>query len=112
MDGCEKTARLEWWANRSTCLARFPVDVTATARAGEWTTVVRPPLGPEARGDLQQFIEIDPCFTLCFKTSAVDVRVQGEGEVQAQAQAQIQVLVRVQDLGSLERLRVTPLSGP
>ncbi|MEJ8647105.1 hypothetical protein WKI65_03215 [Streptomyces sp. MS1.AVA.3] len=34
MDRYEGTAHLEWWANRSTCLARLPVRIVPAAGNG------------------------------------------------------------------------------
>ncbi|WP_407841153.1 hypothetical protein ACE1OC_39815 [Streptomyces sp. DSM 116496] len=84
MDRCEGTARLEWWANASTCLVRVSVEVTATsADAGAWEAVISPPLDLAAREILEQLIDADPCFTLRFDgfegADASVVLVQAEG---------------------------------
>lgn len=92
MDRYEKTARLEWWANQSTCLARIPVRVTATASTSEWKAVISPPLDHSARENLKQLIDVDPCFTLRFEASAVEVQAQ--------------------NLHDLEHLRLTVISEP
>ncbi|MGG7570253.1 hypothetical protein [Streptomyces sirii] len=79
MDREEKTAHLEWWANPRTCPARIPVRVTATATAEEWEAVFSPPLDHDAYESLKQLIDTDPCFTLRFDDSTVEVEVQ-EGD--------------------------------
>lgn len=76
MDRYENTARLEWWANPSTCLARIPVRVTATTSAGEWEAVISPPLDHGAREDLKLLLDADPCFTLHFDASAIEVQAE------------------------------------
>ncbi|MGW9448750.1 hypothetical protein [Streptomyces sp. NPDC055632] len=76
MDHYEKTAHLEWWANPFTCLARIPIRATATADTGEWDAVFSPPLDHDVRENLKQLIDADPCFTLRFGTSAVEVRAR------------------------------------
>jgi hypothetical protein len=76
MDRYEKTAHLEWWANPSTCLARIPIRATATANMGEWDAVFSPPLDHGVRDNLKQLIAADPCFTLRFDTSAVEVQAE------------------------------------
>ncbi|MEV6774980.1 hypothetical protein [Streptomyces syringium] len=91
MDRYEKTAQLEWWANPSTCLSRTSIRVTATDSTGEWEAVVSPPLDQDAYENLKQLIDADPCFTLRFDTSAIEVQAQ--------------------DLDDLERLRLAILPG-
>ncbi|MER7983871.1 hypothetical protein [Streptomyces sp. NPDC095817] len=76
MDRYEKTAHLEWWANPSTCLARIPIRATATASTGEWEAVFSPPLDHDLREILKQLIDADPCFTLRFDASAVEVQTE------------------------------------
>ncbi|MFF3787961.1 hypothetical protein [Streptomyces sp. NPDC001933] len=77
MDRYEKAALLEWWANPSTCLVRIPVRVTATASTGEWEALLSSPLDHGVRDDLKQLVDADPCFTLRFDTSAVEVQAEG-----------------------------------
>jgi hypothetical protein len=81
MDRDEKTAHLEWWANQSTCLARILVRVTATASKGEWEAVISPPLDQGVRENLKELIDADPCFTLRFDTSAVEVQAKGSDDL-------------------------------
>ncbi|MGW4033323.1 hypothetical protein ACWEFL_29180 [Streptomyces sp. NPDC004838] len=77
MDRDEKEAHPEWWANQSTCLVRIPVRVTDTANTGEWEAVISPPLNHDAREDLKLLLDADPCLTLRFDASAVEVQVEG-----------------------------------
>ncbi|MFE0190034.1 hypothetical protein [Streptomyces sp. NPDC058989] len=76
MDRDEKTAHLEWWANQRTCLARLHVRVTATAGAGEWEAVIPPPLDHGTFENLKQLIDTDPCLTLRFDDSTVEVQAE------------------------------------
>lgn len=76
MDRYEKTAHLEWWANPSTCLARIPIRATATAGTGAWEAVFSPSLDHGGRENLRQLIDADPCFTLRFDASAVEVQAE------------------------------------
>lgn len=76
MDHDEKTAHLEWWANPSTCLARIPIRVTTTAGTDEWEALFSPPLDQHVRENLKQLIDADPCFTLRFDASAVEVQAE------------------------------------
>ncbi|WP_171166966.1 hypothetical protein [Streptomyces sp. I05A-00742] len=69
----EDRAHLEWWANRSTCLARIPVRVTALPGGGAWDAVPLPPLGHAAGEDLRLLVEADPCFSLRFGDGSVTV---------------------------------------
>ncbi|MFI0939705.1 hypothetical protein [Streptomyces sp. NPDC021020] len=68
MDNFEGTATLEWWANRSTCLARLGVRVTARATGNNWTcdAVLEPPLTAEERENFDFLTALDPLFTLRF----------------------------------------------
>ncbi|MFB4318031.1 hypothetical protein [Actinomadura sp. 21ATH] len=53
MDRCEGPARLEWWANRHTCLASVDVRVTVTADDSGWHTtasLVSPLTGEDREG--------------------------------------------------------------
>ncbi|MFG3114181.1 hypothetical protein ACGF4C_07275 [Streptomyces sp. NPDC048197] len=64
MDRYEGRAQLAWWANRSTCLAQFPVRVAAAPDGDGWTAVVSPPLEHDAHEALQLLLESDPVCTL------------------------------------------------
>ncbi|MCX4658575.1 hypothetical protein [Streptomyces uncialis] len=76
MERYERAAHLEWWASPFTCLARIPVRATATANMGEWDAVFSPPLDHGLREHVEQLIDADPCFTLRFDTSAVEVQAE------------------------------------
>ncbi|MFE4262102.1 hypothetical protein [Streptomyces sp. NPDC056883] len=98
MDRCEGTARLEWWANASTCLVGIPVEVTATTTgAGGWEAVISPPLHLVARETLGQLIVADPCFTLRF-----------DGSDRSDASG---VLVRAEDFDGVDHLRLVLIPG-
>ncbi|MFD5033590.1 hypothetical protein ACFWM0_24755 [Streptomyces sp. NPDC058405] len=43
MNGYEGVARLEWWANRSTCLARIAVRITSAPGSGAWNAAALSP---------------------------------------------------------------------
>lgn len=65
MDNFEGTATLEWWANRSTCLARLGVRVTrVTANDGTCDAILEPPLTAEERENFDFLMALDPLFTL------------------------------------------------
>ncbi|MFJ7423821.1 hypothetical protein ACIQXD_35275 [Streptomyces uncialis] len=74
MDRYEKTAHLEWWANPSTCLVRIPVRATVTASTGMWEALLSPSLDHGGLENLKQLIDADPCFTLRFDASAIEVQ--------------------------------------
>ena len=69
MDQYQGAARLEWWANRSTCLGAVAVevDVAWSAEAG-WsaTAVLTPPLTGEDLEGFEFLMSISPFFTLRF----------------------------------------------
>jgi hypothetical protein len=63
MDSLATSARLEWWANRLTCLAAFDVSVTILVEGQRWQAtgqLVR----PEERNDLASFCDLDGAFDL------------------------------------------------
>ncbi|WP_329533578.1 hypothetical protein OG568_28410 [Streptomyces sp. NBC_01450] len=83
MDGYEDRAHLEWWANRSTCLARIPVRLRQAAVPDDrvWDAVVSAPLDSGAREDMQFLIEASPYFTLRFADDSVnEVEVERSGD--------------------------------
>ncbi|WP_393098214.1 hypothetical protein [Streptomyces sp. LN325] len=81
MDGTEDRAHLEWWANRSSCLARIPVRLAAGPGSRAWDAVVSPPLDRGAREDMQFLIEASPYFTLRFGDDSVtEVEVERAGD--------------------------------
>ncbi|MCX4822809.1 hypothetical protein OG883_23500 [Streptomyces sp. NBC_01142] len=82
MDRYEGAAHLEWWANRSTCLARIPVRIVPTAGGGTWDAAASPPLDRSESEDVQLLIEASPYFTLrCEDDVAVEVEVASSGEI-------------------------------
>ena len=68
MDSYEGTARLEWWANRSTCWGRLGVRVTVRVTGNDWTcdAILEPPLSAEDRENFDVLMKLDPLFTLRF----------------------------------------------
>lgn len=68
MDSYEGTATLEWWANRSTCLARFGVRVSVGVTGNDWTcdATLEPSLTGEDRESFDFLMALDPLFTLRF----------------------------------------------
>lgn len=76
-------ASLDWWANRSTCLANF--EVTVTADGSDWhATAVLEHAGD--LDDLRFMCQLDPLFTLQFTDSGdidliVDVAVGADHPV-------------------------------
>ncbi|MFJ5803419.1 hypothetical protein [Streptomyces decoyicus] len=84
MDRFEGTAHLEWWANRSTCLARLPVRLVPAAGHGTWNATVPPTLDRDAGEDLPLLIDAGPHFTLRSDEDAateVEVEVAHSGGV-------------------------------
>jgi hypothetical protein len=80
MDRYEEAARLEWWANRHTCLGSFDVRVTVLHDASGWhaSAVFASPLSEEDREGWGFLMELSPYFTLRFEgddQAAIDVRV-------------------------------------
>ncbi|MFI0721625.1 hypothetical protein [Streptomyces sp. NPDC021224] len=83
MDRYEGLATLEWWANRSTCLAGVPVRVVVSAGQDGWSceATPEPPLVGEYQEGFDLLMAFDPVFTLRFDEESelyVDV-VAGEG---------------------------------
>ncbi|WP_433893331.1 hypothetical protein [Streptomyces sp. CA-111067] len=68
MDSFEGIATLEWWANRSTCLARLGVRVAVRISGNDWAcdAVLEPPLTAEDREGFDFLMAFDPLFTLRF----------------------------------------------
>jgi hypothetical protein len=82
MDSFEGTATLEWWANRSTCLARLGVRVAVRVTDNDWTcdAVLEPPLTAEDRESFDFLMALDPLFTLRFdEESTLHVNVVAAG---------------------------------
>jgi hypothetical protein len=68
MDRYDGPARLEWWANRSTCLGSAEVRVTVTVDGEDWraTADLEPPLTTDEREGWSFLLELSPYFTLVF----------------------------------------------
>ncbi|MEU1418102.1 MULTISPECIES: hypothetical protein [unclassified Streptomyces] len=69
MDRFVGRARLEWWANRSTCLEMYDIDVTVTVdAAGEWRATGRHAhaLDTTQREGWDFLMEMDPHFSVAF----------------------------------------------
>ncbi|MEU9396500.1 hypothetical protein AB0D86_41695 [Streptomyces sp. NPDC048324] len=68
MDSYEGSATLEWWANPSTCLARFGVRVAVRVTGDAWTcdAILEPALSAEDRESLDFLMALDPLFSLSF----------------------------------------------
>ncbi|MFD3458069.1 hypothetical protein ACFWVC_38630 [Streptomyces sp. NPDC058691] len=83
MDSYEGTATLEWWANRSTCLARLGVRVAARVTGNDWTcdAILEPSLTAEDRESFNSLMALDPLFTLRFdEESMLHVSVAATGD--------------------------------
>ncbi len=80
MDRYQGAARLEWWANRSTCLGvvAVEVDVVWSAEGGwEATAALTPPLTGEDLEGCEFLMTMSPFFTLRFPNeSTFPVRVE------------------------------------
>lgn len=88
MDTCEALARLEWWANRDTCLSSIDVRVLVVSDDSGWhaSAAFVSPLTDEDRQGWVLLMELSPYFTLRFEgdlDAAVDVCVEerSEGEL-------------------------------
>lgn len=73
VDSYEGTAMLEWWANRSTCLARIGVRVAVGVTGNDWTcdATFEPSLTGEDRESFDFLMALDPLFTLRFDEATV-----------------------------------------
>lgn len=80
MDRYEGVAHLEWWANRSTCLARTPVRLAATTDPGAWEAAMAPPPDDDTRDGIRFLIDLDPYFTLRLDDTAIGVTVEYSGD--------------------------------
>jgi hypothetical protein len=85
MDRYQGAARLEWWANRSTCLGAVAVEVDVVWSAeGSWeaTAVLTPPLTGEDLEGFEFLMTMSPFFTLRFpdeSTFPVGVEAVADG---------------------------------
>ncbi|WEH43092.1 hypothetical protein [Streptomyces sp. AM 2-1-1] len=93
MDSYEGTVMLEWWANRSTCLGRFGVQVVRTAE-DTWSSkaTLESSLTTEDKENLDFLMQLDPHFTLRFDDAST-------------------LLVKVVKAGAEGRLRLTAAEG-
>lgn len=69
MDRFVGRARLEWWANHSTCLEMYDIDVTVTVdAAGKWRATGRHAnsLDTTQREGWDFLMEMDPHFSVAF----------------------------------------------
>lgn len=83
MDRYEGPARLEWWANRSTCLGSVDVELSVASDADVWhaSAVFASQLDDEERGGWSFLMDLDPYFTLRLledEGSTIDVEVVEE----------------------------------
>lgn len=83
MDRYEGPARLEWWANRSTCFGSVDVELSVTAGADGWhaSTVFAAPLDDDDREGWSFLMDLSPYFTLRLledEGSTIDVKVDNE----------------------------------
>ncbi|MER5642532.1 hypothetical protein ABT095_37050 [Kitasatospora sp. NPDC002227] len=82
MDRYVGQGRLEWWANHSTCLEMYDIDITVTV--GEWRATGRHAntLDRKQREGWNFLMEMDPHFSISFPgedRGGIMVRV-GEAE--------------------------------
>lgn len=85
MDRYDGPARLEWWANRSTCLYSAEVSLAVIVEDGTWHACAEltAPLTGEDREGWLFLARLSPCFTLAFpgeQTARVEVLVQEAGD--------------------------------
>jgi hypothetical protein len=69
VDRYQGSAQLEWWANRSTCLGTFTVEVDVALGAGsDWDAeaVLTPPLTGDDLEVFEFLMALSPFFTLQF----------------------------------------------
>ncbi|MFI6967087.1 hypothetical protein [Streptomyces sp. NPDC050255] len=86
MDRFVGQARLEWWANQSTCLEMYDVDITVTVdAAGKWRATGRHALALDTiQSEGWDFLmEMDPHFSIAFPgedRGGITVRVVEAGD--------------------------------
>lgn len=69
MDRFVGQARLEWWANHSTCLGMYDIDITVTVdAAGRWRATGRhaDTLDTTQREGWEFLMQMDPHFSVAF----------------------------------------------
>ena len=81
MDRYAGSARLEWWANRHTCLGAVEVNLEVTVDTAGWHASARfaAPLAGEDLEDWSLLMLADPCFTLRLledDQATIDVHVE------------------------------------
>lgn len=88
MDRYQGPARLEWWANKDTCLASIDVRLLVVSDSAGWrsTAAFASPLTGEDREGWEFLMMLSPYFTLRFESeedARIDVRVDEleEGEL-------------------------------
>jgi hypothetical protein len=66
MDRYEGPARLEWWANRSTCLGSVDVELTVAVDAAGWqvSAAFASQLDEDEQEGWSFLMDLDPYFTL------------------------------------------------
>lgn len=85
MDTYEGAARLEWWANRATCLCSANVHVVIVRDDSGWhvSATFVTPLTSEEREGWTFLIALSPYYTLRFdddEDATIDVRVSEPSE--------------------------------
>ncbi|MFE9106649.1 hypothetical protein [Actinomadura geliboluensis] len=85
MDTYEGAARLEWWANRDTCLSTVNVRVAIVSDDSGWrvSATFVPSLTSEEREGWMFLVALSPYCTLRFdddEDATIDVRVDAPGE--------------------------------
>ncbi|MFA1542276.1 hypothetical protein [Actinomadura monticuli] len=85
MDTYEGAARLEWWANRDTCLCSVSVAIAIVSDDSGWrvSATFVPPLNGEDREGWMFLMALSPYCTLRFdddEDATVDVRVEEPSE--------------------------------
>lgn len=84
MDGHEGPARLEWWANSSTCLAAVEIELTATVQGTSWeaSAVPAPALDDQEWEGWSFLLELSPYATLVLpgaREGGIEVHVEEAG---------------------------------
>ncbi|MEU9131512.1 hypothetical protein AB0D08_25965 [Kitasatospora sp. NPDC048540] len=83
MDTYHGTGTLEWWANRSTCLGGYEVDLDIRVDEGGWTCAAALPaaLTEDEREGFAFLMALDPVFTLRLEDgSSILVDVEADGD--------------------------------
>lgn len=85
MDRYEGPARLEWWANGSTCLAAAEIEMTAMAQSTAWqaSATLAPALRDQEREGWSFLLELSPYATLVLPGPSggeIEVHVEEAGD--------------------------------